>query len=76
MYEIRERKSGAVIAQNVINLPTAYRIIEMWGRYDNGELSKKEYDIYMIKPEKVFEKITAAKARELYKKERFNNCDN
>lgn len=68
MYEIRERKSGAIIAQNVINLPTAYRIIEMWGRYDNGEPSKREYDIYLIKPEKVIEKITAKKARDLYKR--------
>lgn len=76
MYEIRERKSGAIIAQNVINLPTAYRIIDMWGRYDNGELSKREYDIYLIKPEKVLEKITASKARELYKKERLIDYDN
>ena len=65
MYEIKERKSGAVIAQNVVDLPTAYRIIESWGRYDSKGISKREYDIYLVKPQKVMEKITARKAMEL-----------
>lgn len=68
MYEIRETKTGAIVAQNVDTLHTALKIVDTWGRYDNRNASERKYDIYLVKPQKVVSAITAKKALELYKK--------
>lgn len=68
MYEIRENKTGAIIAQNVDTLQTALKLVDTYGRYDNRNASDRKYDIFLVKPEKVVSAITAKKAHDLYKK--------